>query len=151
MTRIRYVVLLTCLVALLSISSCRSDEVPESFDLQVASPVATPLVPASFTEHNPTITIDFETCIPTRGGHGAEQGSTVYEVVGKTDDGCLMNYGGEQENPLWDHFLDNSCVVPFSVGKQKFLLLKVGGVGIDFRPLNPYCKTITRPKKTKDR
>jgi len=86
--------------------------------------------------------IDFEGCTPSgRINVPVDLGSTTYEVIGKSQNGCEMKYGGEVENPRWDGFLDKSCVIPFSFGKRRFGQTQIG---VDFSSLEPYCRKVSR-------
>lgn len=82
------------------------------------------------------VEIDFEACVPRRLRVDVTSGSTTFEIVGKTEHGCLMKYGGEVENPDWDGYLDKTCIVPFKLGTQRF---KKTSTKVDFSSLEPYC------------
>jgi len=80
--------------------------------------------------------IDFSVCKPDRKRIGVSFGSTTYEIVSKEGDKCIMNYGGEVENPNWDGKLTTKCLVPISFGKQIFFKTHYG---VDFSPLKDFC------------
>jgi hypothetical protein len=84
-----------------------------------------------------TVEIDFGRCMPERRRIDVTYGSTTYEIVAKSGNKCVMKYGGESENPNGDGSPNKTCVVPTSLGKQQF---KKTEVGVDFSPLEPYCK-----------
>jgi hypothetical protein len=97
-------------------------------------------------EEHPDVKIDFERCVPIRKVVGFAFGSTTYEIAGMENGKCVMRYGTEIENPVWDGFLDKTCKVPVEVGEQSF---KVGEGGVDFTSLKSYCEPTPRPEKKK--
>lgn len=131
------------LVALLYADSCRKDRNDTSFNLKPVStvlPTTSPTQDGDFGE----VVIDFDRCAPETKGIAVAFGSTRYKVVSKTENGCLMEYGGEVEIPDWDGFLDKRCVVPFNLGKQRFGRTNEG---VNFSSLEPYCRSVSRSKK----
>ncbi|MFY9225819.1 MAG: hypothetical protein WAQ98_24285 [Blastocatellia bacterium] len=102
------------------------------------------LVEPTIADENKTIVINFSECKPDAKVVYVAFGSTTYEILSKQDNNCLMNYGGEIENPEWDGFLNMSCSIPTELGKQEF---KVTEAGVDFSPIAKYCKERSRDKK----
>ena len=90
------------------------------------------------------IEIDFGACAPERRVVGFAYGSTTIEVAGKAEGRCVLRYGTEIENPMWDGFLDKTCRVPLQAGRRRFT---VGEAGVDFSPLKSYCAPTPRVKK----
>ncbi|MBK7993333.1 MAG: hypothetical protein IPK14_07870 [Blastocatellia bacterium] len=95
------------------------------------------LIKPTIADENKTVVINFAECKPDTKVIYVAFGSTTYEVVSKQKNNCLMNYGGEVENPNWDGFLNMSCSIPVKLGKQEF---KVTDAGVDFSPIAKYCK-----------
>ena len=135
--------LMFSLVALLYTDSCRKDK-NDTSNLKPKSTVLPTMSPTPNTENDNDVTIDFNRCAPETKRIDVAFGSTTFEILGKSEKGCLMNYGGEIENPNWDGFLDKSCVIPFSLGKQRFGRT---GMGVDFSSLASYCQSVSQPKK----
>ncbi len=107
--------------------------------------LATPAVQAieePIDDRDVPVEIDFAACEPMQERVYVPFGSTTYQVVGPTDLGCLMRYGGEAENPSWDGFLDKTCVVPATVGRRLF---RKTHINVDFSALDAYCTEIPRP------
>ncbi len=102
------------------------------------------LVEPTIADEDKTIVINFSECKPDTKVVYVAFGSTTYEIVSKQENNCLMNYGGEIENPTWDGFLNMSCLIPIELGKQEF---KVTDAGVDFSPIAKYCKERTKDKK----
>lgn len=82
------------------------------------------------------VSIDFSKCTPDVSRFYVAFGSTTVEITGKDSNDCLLNYGGEVENPEWDGKLTTSCKVPMSLGVQKF---KKGQNGVDLSAIQKYC------------
>lgn len=137
------IILVFILTVLFYTNSCRKDKDDISSNPKSNSNIPVVTSPFPSPETNDVI-IDFDLCVPERKGVAVDFGTTVYEVVGKTEKGCLMKYGGEVENPIWDGFLDKICIIPISLGKQKFSRTSDG---LNFSSLMPYCQTVSRPKK----
>jgi len=102
------------------------------------------LIKPTIADENKTVVINFAECKPDTKVIYVAFGSTTYEVVSKQKNNCLMNYGGEVENPNWDGFLNMSCSIPVKLGKQEF---KVTDAGVDFSPIAKYCKKRAKDKK----
>jgi hypothetical protein len=90
------------------------------------------------------IEIDFGACTPERRLVFFAFGSTTIEVAGKAGGRCVMRYGTEIENPIWDGFLDKTCRVPLQAGRLRFT---VRDDGVDFSPLKSHCVPTPRVKK----
>jgi len=86
--------------------------------------------------------IDFAACEPKQERVYVPFGSTTYQIVGPSQHGCVMLYGGEVENPSWDGFLDKTCVVPTSLGRHAFAKIKTG---VDFSAIERECTETPRP------
>jgi hypothetical protein len=82
------------------------------------------------------VEIDFEACEPKQERMYVPFGSTMYEIVGMTEKGCHLRYGGEVENRTWDGALDHSCYVPPTLGLRQF---RKTGTHVDFSVLDAYC------------
>jgi hypothetical protein len=84
------------------------------------------------------IIVDFELCASDKRRFDVDFGSTTVEVVGTVDDGdtCVVNLGGEIENPRWDGILDTHCEVPTSLGKIEF---EKHIEGADYTEIQDYC------------
>ena len=132
------VILLIILAILFNPTSCRQKSTTPS---NKSSNVATsPTAPGASSPAD--VMIDFERCTPSgRINIPVALGSTTYEVIGKSRNGCVMKYGGEVENPSWDGFLDKTCVIPFSLGQRRFGQTQIG---VDFSSLEPYCKKVSQ-------
>lgn len=91
-----------------------------------------------------TIEINFNECQSDKKVIYVAFGSTTYEIVEKKGKNCLINYGGEIENPNWDGFLDTTCSVPAKLGIKKF---NVTQTGVDFLPIKKYCKKRSKINK----
>lgn len=102
------------------------------------------LIKPTIADENKTVVINFAECKPDTKVIYVAFGSTTYEVVSKQKNNCLMNYGGEVENPNWDGFLNMSCSIPVKLGKQEF---KVTDAGVDFSPIAKYCKERSKDNK----
>jgi hypothetical protein len=85
---------------------------------------------------NESIEIDFNRCSVSTKTEYASLGSTTYHIIGRIGDKCMMNYGGEVENPRWNTALTTKCSVPISTGRQSFCKQDYG---IDFSPISKYC------------
>jgi hypothetical protein len=85
------------------------------------------------------VEIDFSECEPTRKVIYVVFGSTIYEIKGIEGNNCVMDYGGEIENPNWDGRLTKRCSVPLSLGKQIFIKTTDG---VDFSSISEFCVTI---------
>jgi hypothetical protein len=101
----------------------------------------TPTPVASVPLLTDDVEIDFESCVPRRSKIDVTFGSTTFEIVGRTENGCLMKYGGEVENPDWDGFLDKACIIPFKLGTQRF---KKTSIEVNFSSLESYCTSNPR-------
>ena len=65
------------------------------------------------------------------------EGHTEFRILGKQADKCVFDYGTEVENPRWDGKLATECSVVASFSQD----LKVSkDFGIDFSPINSFCK-----------
>lgn len=82
------------------------------------------------------VSIDFSKCTPDVRRFYVAFGSTTVEITGEDSNYCLLNYGGEVENPEWNGKLTTSCKVPMSLGLQKF---KEGQNGVDLSAIQKYC------------
>ena len=141
------ITLLFTFAIFLNPASCRqqksntpSSPTPSRGPDSVVSPIA------QNTDSNNEIVIDFEHCVTTRRIRiPVALGSTTYQIVGKNKGGCMMRYGGEVENPQWDGFLDKTCIVPLSLGKQRFSKTQTG---VNFYPLASYCKSTSRTERS---
>ena len=102
------------------------------------------LIKPTIADENKTIVINFSECKPDTKVIYVAFGSTTYEILSKQENNCLMNYGGEVENPNWDGFLNMSCSIPVELEKQEF---KVTDAGVDFSPINKYCKERSKDNK----
>jgi hypothetical protein len=101
-------------------------------------------VPTHAQEGHAEIEIDFGACTPRRRSVAFPLGSTTIEVAGKAGGRCVMRYGTEIENPMWDGFLDQTCRVPLRAGRVRFM---VRDAGVDFSPLKSHCVATPRVKK----
>jgi hypothetical protein len=90
----------------------------------------------------PHVEIDFETCAPVSERVYLPFGSTTYQLVGHTPQGCVMLYGSEVEDRTWDGFLNRMCVVPKHVGRRAFEPAKDG---VDLSSIESYCTETPRP------
>jgi len=64
-------------------------------------------------------------------------GHTEFRILGKQADKCVFDYGTEVENPRWDGKLATECSVVTSFSQD----LRVSkDNGIDFSPINSFCK-----------
>ena len=88
------------------------------------------------------VEIDFDACEPKEQRVYVAFGSTTYQIVGPSRQGCVVLYGGEVENRTWDGFLDKTCVVPMSLGRRSFTKTKTG---VDFSAIDQYCTETPRP------
>ena len=96
-----------------------------------------PTVPApTLNPNSHMFSIDFASCQPMTNQIDVALGSTTYQIVGKSGSNCLMNYGGEVENPRWDGKLPNHCKIPLSLGSKSFY---AGNMGVDFTSISKYC------------
>ena len=75
-----------------------------------------------------------------------EFGSTAYQIVGQSQHGCVMLYGGEIENPNWDGQLDRICVIPVILRIQSFVTT---AYGVQFSPIDGYCTSTPALKGSK--
>jgi hypothetical protein len=82
------------------------------------------------------ISIDFNRCRPTRDMVNFGLGTAIYEVVGKSRQGCVMLYGIAIETRRWNEFLDQTCIVPSSLKQAKF---SVSDRTVDFSTIRKYC------------
>ncbi|QQS19874.1 prepilin-type N-terminal cleavage/methylation domain-containing protein [Candidatus Saccharibacteria bacterium] len=82
------------------------------------------------------VTIDFAKCTADINRFNVAFGSTTIEIKGKDADVCLLNYGGETENPNWDGKLDTSCRVPVSEGKKQF---SKNNYGVSLGSIDQFC------------
>lgn len=103
--------------------------------LLLAAP-AVQAIEEAIDDRDVPVEIDFAACEPKEERVYVPFGSTTYQIVGPTDEGCLMRYGGEVENPSWDGFLDKTCVIPTTLGRQAF---PKTSTSVDFSSLDPYC------------
>jgi hypothetical protein len=83
------------------------------------------------------IEINFDECKSDKKVIYVAFGSATYEIVEKKGKNCLINYGGEIENPNWDGFLSTTCSVPTKLGIKKFNITQTG---VDFSAIKKYCK-----------
>lgn len=134
MVKLIILLLLVTPIALYT-DSCRQSKSPTSPNRNVVSNI-TPTPPAPNADSYDDVVIDFEACLPERRRIDVTYGSTTFEIVGKTEGGCLMRYGGEVENPNWDGSLNRTCMIPFRLGRQRF---KKSAVGVDFSSIELYC------------
>jgi len=107
--------------------------------------VLSPAGPAFGQEQTPQdvpVEIDFEACPPAQERVYVAFGSTTYQIVGPSRQGCVMLYGGEVENRTWDGFLSKTCVVPATIGRRAFARTKYG---LDLSAIGPYCIDTPRP------
>ena len=109
---------------------------------RVVTTNVTPTPIASAPVLTDDIEIDFKSCAPRRLRIDVAFGSTTFEIKGRSENGCLMEYGGEVENPNGNELLNNTCVIPFKLGKQRF---KKTSVKVDFSSLDQYC--IASPRR----
>ena len=86
--------------------------------------------------------LDFKSCNPGTQVTGFGLASFTAQIVGKSRHGCVLLFGQEVDNPLWNGFLSSLCVVPESLGIQKY---RVTDMGVDTGPLNPYCVRTPAP------
>ena len=92
----------------------------------------------TFAKRAASIVIDVATCAkadPVRT-YGP-LGSTTYQVQGKKDALCLLDWGEEIEDPRWNGSLDHHCQVPVALGTVR--LARIGRTGLDMAPLEKYC------------
>jgi len=87
-----------------------------------------------------TLVLDFRSCVPERNAISFSHGSTIYELK-KERRKCRLKYGTEIEDPLWDGFLNTTCLIPKRMGRQKFIITSTG---VDFSALVTYCKSVNR-------
>lgn len=90
------------------------------------------------------VEIDVAACEPKQERVYVAFGSTTYQIVGPSRQGCVLLYGGEVENPSWDGFLNKTCVVPTSLGRYSFTKTKTG---VDFSAIEKYCTETPRPRR----
>ena len=88
------------------------------------------------------VEIDVAACEPKQERIFVAFGSTTYQIVGPSQHGCVLLYGGEVENPSWDGLLNKTCVVPMSLGRLAFAKTKTG---VDFSTIEKYCTETPRP------
>ncbi|MBI4004435.1 MAG: hypothetical protein HY353_05375, partial [Candidatus Omnitrophica bacterium] len=103
---------------------------------------ATGVVGQEIDDRNEPVEIDFAACEPKQERVYVAFGSTTYQIVGPSRQGCVMLYGGEVENRTWDGFLNKTCVVPTSPGRLAFPKTKTG---VDFSAIEEYCTETPRP------
>ncbi|GEM_PF-2915188 len=99
-------------------------------------------IEAPIDDRSLPVEIDFATCEPKEERVYVPLGSTTYQIIGPTDQGCLLRYGGEVENPSWDGFLDKTCVIPTALGLQAF---HKTDTSVDLSALDAYCTVTPRP------
>lgn len=87
------------------------------------------------------VEIDFAACEPKQERVYVAFGSTTYQIVGPSQHGCVMLYGGEVENRTWDGYLDTICVIPVKVGRRAF---PKTAEGLDLSAIEPYCTDTPR-------
>ncbi len=80
--------------------------------------------------------LDFQKCTPSKKGIFFDFGSARFQIIGSSLHGCVMLYGKEIENPRWDGFLNNTCIVSQKLGKMKF---KINHYGPNLNKIKPYC------------
>ena len=103
---------------------------------------ATGVVGQEIDDRNEPVEIDFKACAPTSERVYVAFGSTTYQIVGPSQQGCVMLYGGEVENPSWKGTLDHLCVVPSTMGRQSFRRTKYG---LDMSVIEKYCTGTPKP------
>ncbi|MFC1727181.1 hypothetical protein ACFL0Y_01535 [Patescibacteria group bacterium] len=82
------------------------------------------------------VTIDFEKCQPIKQAIGVMFGSTTYEIKGKSGQFCLMDYGGEIENPEWSGILTEECRIPLNLGEMTFEKTRYK---VNFSSIDQFC------------
>lgn len=82
------------------------------------------------------ISINFSLCLPNKLRIDTAFGSSSYQITGKQNNNCLINYGSEIENPNSKGELQNHCKIPTSLGIKKF---PVGETGVDFSSIQQFC------------
>ena len=102
--------------------------------------VAALLVPATAAGQDAPPSIDFAECAPGASSFFGPLGSTTYQIVGPGRHGCVMMYGFEIENPLWNGLLDRICIVPREEGTVSFGNTVASGP--DFSVLDPFCTEV---------
>lgn len=83
-----------------------------------------------------TVAVDFRQCTGETMRVSVTFGSTTLKVVGRDGDVCLLDYGGEVENPNWDGKLDHRCRIPTQLGLVRFGKKELG---IDLTAIQRYC------------
>ncbi len=87
-------------------------------------------------EQGSKITVNFGQCLPDRRRIDTAFGSTTIMISGKSNDFCVLAYGGEVENPNWNGSLPFKCSVPASMGTAEFVK---GTNGVDLGAIGKYC------------
>ena len=95
----------------------------------------------SISDSEEAIFVNFEECNPGIRRIDVPFGSTTIKIVRKEKAYCLIEYGGEVENPAWSGFLDKKCKIPLTLGKVSF---RKEELGVDLAPIEKFCQ-----KKTK--
>ena len=93
----------------------------------------------SFSETENSIMINFYTCELAKHRIDVALGSTTFDIREITDDSCVMYYGAEVENPLWDGTLDMICYVPLGLGEVTF---PKTDLGVNFNSIQQYCDQV---------
>ncbi len=100
-----------------------------------SSPSASP-TERTIQESGGSVLINFGNCAPDARRIDVAFGSTTIEVIGKEGNYCLMNFGGEVENPNNGGRLTTKCKVPASLVTKEF---NKGGQGVDTSLIGQYC------------
>ena len=82
--------------------------------------------------------INFTVCETAKEQIYLGLGSIVISIIGKEGQNCIMEYGGEIENPDWDGTLDHQCKVPMNIGTQVF---ENTDAEVDLTSLHQYCSS----------
>ena len=85
------------------------------------------------------VMIDFSSCEAAEETVFVAFGSTVYNIIGIENEKCIMEFGGEVEDPSWDGSMSYRCMVPKSLGTQIFFKTNYG---VDFSGIIEYCTEI---------
>lgn len=87
-------------------------------------------------EAGDTMALDFAKCTPDLFRTYLPMGSFTFEMAGTDGRNCLLNFGGEVEDPTWNGDLLTTCKVPASAGT---VTLRRGETKVDTSPLDAYC------------
>jgi hypothetical protein len=107
---------------------------------QRAAPTPMPSNPSILTNAaGDYVVLDFGQCQPGRARIDVAFGSVTFELKGRSGQFCLLDYGGEVEDPRWDGKLTTTCRVPTSLGKRQF---PSHDEGVDLRQIESYCRPV---------